>query len=102
MFPRAWSDRQRAADRWHGGADLALSHGALEGLRADVVADMHERFKNASSPIVFRSRDAITRFFDGFELVDPGVVHPTEWRSDELERARPGGNGMLAGVGRKP
>jgi hypothetical protein len=34
----------------------------------------------------------------------PGDVpfHTTEWRSDELERARPGGNGMLAGVGRKP
>jgi hypothetical protein len=36
-----------------------------------------------------------------FEPVDPGVVHPTEWRSDELERARPGGERALAGVGRK-
>jgi hypothetical protein len=34
-------------------------------------------------------------------LLDPGVVHTTEWRSDELERARTNGEGLLAGVGRK-
>jgi hypothetical protein len=84
------------------GSYLTLAHGAFDGLPADVVADVQERYKNASAPAVFRYRDAITRFFDGFELVDPGVVHPTEWRSDELERARPGGEWGLVGVGRKP
>jgi hypothetical protein len=84
------------------GSYLALSHAFLDGPPADVVADVQEKFKNASAPVVSRDRDAITRFFDGFELVDPGVAHLTEWRSDELERARPGGGWMLAGVGRKP
>ena len=65
------------------GSYLALSHGTLDGPPADVVADMQERYKNASAPVAYRDRDAITRFFDGFELVDPGVVHLTEWRSDE-------------------
>lgn len=55
----------------------------------------------SSSPAVLRGRDAITWFFDGFELVDPGVVPPTDWRSDDLERARLDGELMLAGVGRK-
>jgi hypothetical protein len=84
------------------GSYLALSHGALDGPPADVVAEIRERYKNASAPMVYRDRAAITRFFDGFELLDPGVVHLTEWRSDELERARPGGEWGLAGVGRKP
>jgi hypothetical protein len=84
------------------GSYLALSHGALDGPPADAVAEIRERYKNASAPMVYRDRAAITRFFDGFELVDPGVVHLTEWRSDELERARPGGEWGLAGVGRKP
>jgi hypothetical protein len=84
------------------GSYLALSHSVLDGRPADVVADIQERYKNASAPFLFRSRDAITRFFDGFELVDPGVAHLTEWRSDETERARPGGEWALAGVGRKP
>lgn len=30
-----------------------------------------------------RSREEITRFFDGFDLVDPGVVHLAQWRPDE-------------------
>jgi hypothetical protein len=81
---------------------LALSHAFRDGPPADYVADMQERYKNASAPAVFRDRAAITRFFDGFEPADPGVVHLTEWRSDETERARPGGTRMLAGVGRKP
>jgi S-adenosyl methyltransferase len=83
------------------GSYLALSHAVLDGPPADIVADVQESYKNASAPLVFRSRDAITRFFDGFELADPGLVHTTEWRSDELERARPGGEWMLAGAGRK-
>jgi hypothetical protein len=84
------------------GSYLALSHITLDGRPADVVEDIQEKHENASAPAVFRSRDAITRFFDGFELVDPGLVHTTDWRSDELERARPGREWALAGVGRKP
>jgi hypothetical protein len=84
------------------GSYLALSHLTLDGPPADLAADVQERYKNASAPMVFRDRDAITRFFDGFELVDPGVVHLTEWHSDEVERARTGGEWMLGGVGRKP
>jgi hypothetical protein len=83
------------------GSYLAISHGTLEGHPADVVADVRESYKNASAPVAFRDRDAITRFFDGFELAEPGLVPPTEWRSDETERAKPGGEWLLAGVGRK-
>jgi S-adenosyl methyltransferase len=83
------------------GSYLTLSHSTLDGPPADVVADIQERYKNASAPVTFRDRDAVTRFFDGFELVDPGLVYTTEWRSDEAERARTGGEWMLAGVGRK-
>jgi S-adenosyl methyltransferase len=84
------------------GSYLTLTHGDLDGPPAEVVADLHEKYKNTSAPVTYRSRDAITRFFDGFELVDPGLVYLTEWRSDELERARPGGEWALAGVGHKP
>ena len=51
-----------------------------------------------------RSRAEITGFFDGLELVDPGVVCLPEWRPD-----RPvsypldlGGQLLLGGMGRKP
>ncbi len=50
-----------------------------------------------------RSREQIVRFFDGLDLVEPGVVFLPEWRPDEpvsvpLDR---GGTLMLVGVGRK-
>jgi hypothetical protein len=51
-----------------------------------------------------RSRDEITAFFDGLELVDPGVVFLPEWRPDRpvgypLEI---GGQLILGGMARKP
>ena len=97
-----WGVVSAMTDRLVPGSYLALSHAALEGLSADLVADLRERYRNASVPVAFRERAAITRFFDGFELVDPGLVHLTEWRSMAVERARTGGEWMLAGVGRKP
>jgi hypothetical protein len=48
-----------------------------------------------------RSHDEVTRFFDGLELVEPGVVPIQQWRpeSDTEAAARAG---MWGGVGRKP
>jgi hypothetical protein len=51
-----------------------------------------------------RSREQIARFFDGLELVEPGLVYLPEWRPDEPVRRPldPGSMLMLGGVGRKP
>jgi hypothetical protein len=84
------------------GSYLTVSHSTYEGQPAELIAELEERYRNSSAPAVARSRAAITRLFDGFELVEPGLVHTTEWRSDDLERIRPGGEFILAGVGRKP
>jgi S-adenosyl methyltransferase len=48
---------------------------------------------------VLRGRAEIARLFDGFELVDPGVVQLSLWRPD---RELPSGRGLFGGVGRKP
>lgn len=49
-----------------------------------------------------RTRDAVLRFFDGFTLVDPGLVYLPEWRPDPADDqpADPGDIWMLAGVGK--
>lgn len=41
-----------------------------------------------------------TRFFDGLELVEPGVVPAPEWRPDSVEEAMTP-TMAWAGVGRK-
>ena len=46
-----------------------------------------------------RSPAEIASYFDGLELVDPGLVDVTRWRLDPPE-SRPLHN--LVGVGRKP
>ncbi|WP_214321437.1 SAM-dependent methyltransferase [Nonomuraea sediminis] len=51
----------------------------------------------------FRSREAIERYFDGLELVEPGVVHLPEWRPDRpTAPLAPWERLLLGGVGRKP
>jgi SAM-dependent methyltransferase len=40
-----------------------------------------ERYTRAT-PVALRSRDEIAAFFDGFELVEPGLVEQASWRPD--------------------
>ncbi len=53
-----------------------------------------------------RARDMpeIERFFDGLDLVEPGVVHAPEWRPEEPVRypLDLGGVCVAGGIGRKP
>jgi hypothetical protein len=52
--------------------------------------------------MAYRSRDEILRFFNGIDLVEPGLTTATRWREEsadpELDAARAW---TLAGVGRK-
>jgi hypothetical protein len=54
--------------------------------------------------IQFRSRDDFARFFDGLELVEPGIVSVHEWRArDEPEPRRSAADVSVYGaIGRKP
>jgi hypothetical protein len=51
-----------------------------------------------------RSRAEILRFFDGFDLVEPGLVYIAQWRPDSPASVPddPSQFWVLAGVGRKP
>jgi hypothetical protein len=51
-----------------------------------------------------RSHAEIQRFFDGFRLLDPGVVYIPQWRPDSPDDvpADPSQFWVLVGVGQKP
>lgn len=51
-----------------------------------------------------RSREQIEKFFDGLDLVDPGLVYLPQWRPDEPVRLPldPCSKACLIGVARKP
>jgi hypothetical protein len=50
----------------------------------------------------FRPKAEIRRFFDGFDLVEPGLVAGWDWRPDDPLADHGRVWGLLGGVGRKP
>jgi hypothetical protein len=62
------------------------------------------RFYNQSGGIPYhlRSPERITRFFDGLELVEPGVVPRNQWRPDITPPTSTAPSAGYGGVARKP
>ncbi|MPY64000.1 SAM-dependent methyltransferase [Streptomyces spongiae] len=85
------------------GSLLVLSHAAYEGIplppeRAEGAVDVYKDIRN---PLIMRTRDEIARFFEGYDMVEPGVVPLASWRPETApEDEDPYAFGALAGVGR--
>ena len=77
-----WRIVTRLRDALAPGSYLVLCHGTDEG--KPVVARAGEKVydRSVSAQLQMRSRAGILRFFDGFELLDPGLVYIPEWRPD--------------------
>ncbi|GIH82433.1 SAM-dependent methyltransferase [Planobispora rosea] len=82
------------------GSYLAMSH-VVTDARPEAADGVTKAYNRASSPFVPRTSKEVIRLFDGFDLVDPGIVNLPEWRP------RPGdavpyrniGDYFLGGVG---
>jgi S-adenosyl methyltransferase len=83
------------------GSYLALSHPAKD-IDAEAMAKMAQSLnKMMAEKVTFRDRPAVARFFDGLELVEPGMVQASKWRpANEDEAASPAA--LWAGVARRP
>jgi len=51
--------------------------------------------------VTFRTREQVTRFFAGLELVDPGMVPIQDWRADSPLDLDSAPTAMWGGAGRK-
>jgi GNAT superfamily N-acetyltransferase len=58
--------------------------------------------ERATVPYILRSPDQLTRFFDGLDLLDPGVASCSRWRPDALAFGFPAEVHQYGGVARKP
>ncbi len=58
--------------------------------------------QHSAYPYNLRSPEQITGFFDGLELVEPGIVPVTRWRPEATPFGDAGEVPGLGGVGRKP
>jgi len=81
------------------GSYLVLSHVASD-IDSEQIADATARLNQVSRQhFTLRDHAQVLRFFDGLELLEPGVVRVEEWRASELEaRYR---SAVWGGMGRK-
>ncbi|MGA5899121.1 SAM-dependent methyltransferase [Streptomyces venetus] len=85
------------------GSLLVLTHASYEGIplpqeRAGGAVNVYEDIR---SPLIMRSRDEIARFFEGYDMVEPGLVAMPCWRPDTTpEDEDPYAFSGFAGVGR--
>ncbi|MCO6003661.1 SAM-dependent methyltransferase [Actinoallomurus purpureus] len=80
------------------GSHLVISTTSSEGFSAEEVEVITGSYTGVSSGLTLHSRERVERFFDGLELLEPGVVDIFTWRADEPLVA---GGKLLAGVARK-
>jgi hypothetical protein len=84
------------------GSYLVLTHVTGDEHHVGTVSEITAVYDTATAPLVPRSREQVAKMFDGFELVEPGVVFTSQWRPTGEYYARGGTRWAYAGVGRRP
>ncbi len=81
------------------GSALVLSHATQDFDRE--LLRLTDQFTGSGAQVVPRTRSEIARFFDGLELLDPGIAVPRRWRPEADEPVEPPSEGeasIWAGV----
>jgi S-adenosyl methyltransferase len=83
----------KLVDALPAGSHLVMSHATLDFMSAAghaAVDDWHERERDRTrDPFRPRTKAEFARFFEGMELVPPGVVTVPDWRNDVPPEDRP-------------
>ncbi|GAA4619942.1 SAM-dependent methyltransferase [Actinoallomurus vinaceus] len=82
------------------GSYVTISHLTSDGVPPEDIAGWEAGFAGATSPIVFRTEKEIQALFDGYEMVEPGLVRPHTWHPDD--DGAPRTTSLFGGVGRLP
>jgi hypothetical protein len=93
----------RLRDALPPGSYLALAHGTADFHPPGGAALAATAYKNATAPLTLRTHERVSGFFDGLDLVEPGLVQAPLWRPagkpprpKDLVKI-----GIYSGVGRK-
>lgn len=94
---------RRLTDAVPPGSFLVLGHAASD-IAADAGAEMARRYNARSAvPITLRSHDQVARFFDGMDMLDPGLAPLVRWVDPgRVDVGEAGGLIGYSGIGRKP
>jgi hypothetical protein len=96
-----WAIVARVLDAVPSGSYLAISTSAGDLLGPEALARLKDTWRGSvQQQLTFRDRGQVARFFDGTDLIEPGLVPVDEWRA-EAGSVRGGNPAMWAGLGRK-
>jgi hypothetical protein len=101
------SDKPRAILRlWREtmppGSYLAISHITADEVKPAAAKVAQDVYADASAPAMPRTLAEVESFFDGFDLVPPGVVDINSWPVPIPDYAPPRRVLLYGGVGRRP
>ncbi|MEU0407618.1 SAM-dependent methyltransferase [Streptomyces griseorubiginosus] len=88
------------------GSLLVLTHAAFEGipLSQEQVQGAMDVYEDIRNPLIMRSHDEIARFFEGYDMVEPGLVPMPRWRPEsenwDPDAEDPWAFSQFGGVGR--
>ncbi|MET7640617.1 SAM-dependent methyltransferase [Streptomyces sp. NPDC005438] len=99
-----WKSVTEIRDALAPGSLLILSHGSWTAALGNGggEAEVEEVYHRFGQALVSRDKASVERFFDGFALVEPGVVSLPHWRpTTDPDQEDPAAFFAYAGVGRK-
>lgn len=95
---------RRLLDPLPAGSALAMNH-CTPDFDPETWNKVAEAYTNSGTPVQFRSHGDVSRFFDGLDLIDPGICCCHRWRAPERAAGEPdipdSEISLLAGVGIK-
>jgi hypothetical protein len=92
---------RRLLDALPSGSHLVLSHTVTSPAMPEVDAAVRFWNENGIPRLTQRTPDDIVRFFDGLDVLEPGVVSCSRWRPEDTGGAEPPEVALYGGVGRK-
>jgi S-adenosyl methyltransferase len=81
----------------HGTRDIPARPDMSPEEMAEMGAKVERLYQLTTASLATRTRAEVERFFDGFDLLDPGVVEIQRWRPDGRRPMLPGG--FYGGIG---
>jgi hypothetical protein len=81
------------------GSFIALSAATTTDTDPALIAGIEDAYRNATAPVIFRAADHIASWFDGLELLSPGLADVSVWPG---RVGLPTNVRILGGVARKP
>jgi hypothetical protein len=96
-----WGKVRILMDALPSGSYIAITH-PTQDFNPEAMAAAVAAANQGQMTLVPRTRADVERFFDGWELIEPGVAPVMAWRSDDGPPADPTAAYYWAGVARKP